>query len=255
MKQAMVFAAGLGTRLKPLTNHIPKALVEIGGKPLLQYVLEKLHDAAFERVVINVHHFPEQIIKWLNNHDNYAMDICVSCEEAEPLETGGGIRKAFPLFDSDSPILIHNVDVMSNANFNDLWEQAQGNDATLLVSRRQTKRYLLFDDNMLLRGWTNIETKALKSPIEGLLVENCSMLAFSGIHVISPSLFSPLAVAPERFSIIDFYLHYCATMKFRGIDMENLQMLDCGKPDALAKAEQMLSENLFNPYYNSYVVE
>lgn len=255
MKQAMVFAAGLGTRLKPLTNHIPKALVEIGGKPLLQHVLEKLREAAFERVVINVHHFPEQIINWLDSHDNYAMDICVSHEEAALLDTGGGIRKALPMFDSDSPILIHNVDVLSNADFSNLWEQAQGNDATLLVSWRQTKRYLLFDDNMLLRGWTNIETKEVKSPIERLQTDRCRMLAFSGIHVISPSLFPLLVAAPKRFSIIDFYLRYCATVKLRGIEMKNLQMLDCGKPNALAKAEQMLSEDLFNPYHNSHKVE
>lgn len=251
MKQAMVFAAGLGTRLKPLTNHVPKALVEIGGKPLLLHVLEKLRDAAFERVVINVHHFPEQIINWLAHYDNHVMDICVSREDEEPLETGGGIRKALSLFDAGSPILIHNVDVMSNADFNYLWEQAQGNDATLLVSWRQTKRYLLFDDNMLLRGWTNIETKAVKSPIEGLQIESCRKLAFSGIHIISPSVYPLLTAAPERFSIIDFYLHHCATLKIQGVNMENLQMLDCGKPDALAKAEQMLSKNLFNPHQNS----
>lgn len=251
MKQAMVFAAGLGTRLKPLTNHVPKALVEIGGKPLLLHVLEKLRDAAFERVVINVHHFPEQIINWLAHYDNHAMDICVSREDEEPLETGGGIRKALPLFDAGSPILIHNVDVMSNADFNYLWEQAQRNDATLLVSWRQTKRYLLFDDNMLLRGWTNIETKAVKSPIEGLQIESCRKLAFSGIHIISPSVYPLLTAAPERFSIIDFYLYHCATLKIQGVNMENLQMLDCGKPDALAKAEQMLSKDLFNPHQNS----
>ena len=154
MKQVMIFAAGLGTRLKPLTDTMPKALVRVGGKPLLWHVIMKLKAAGYERMVINVHHFADQIIDYLESNGNFGVDIRISDERDGLLETGGGIKKALPLFDPESPILIHNVDILSNLDFNTLPTDAP----LLVVSPRQTKRYLLFDEALRLQGWTNIET-------------------------------------------------------------------------------------------------
>ena len=182
MKQAMIFAAGLGTRLKPLTDTMPKALVKVGGQPLLWHVVQKLKAAGFERIVVNVHHFAQQIVDYLAVNDNLGLDIRISDETSGLLETGGGIKKALPLFDPSEPILIHNVDILSNLDLtgglSPVCEagEAHGDcplcesnpDALLLVSQRKTKRYLLFDDEMILDGWTNIETGEVRSPYKGL---------------------------------------------------------------------------------------
>ena len=161
MKQAMIFAAGLGTRLKPLTDTMPKALVRVGGQPLIWHVIQKLKQAGYERIVVNVHHFASQIVTYLEDNHNFGLDIRISDETSALLETGGGIKKALPLFDANEPILIHNVDILSNLDLNALPMDAP----LLVVSQRQTKRYLMFDDTMRLHGWTNIETGALKGPI------------------------------------------------------------------------------------------
>lgn len=161
MRQAMIFAAGLGTRLKPLTDTMPKALVPVGGQPLLYHVVMRLKEAGFERIVVNVHHFADQIIDYLKVNENFGLDIRISDEREQLLETGGGIKKAMPLFDPNSPILIHNVDILSNLDLRRLPMDAP----LLVVSQRQTKRYLLFDDDMRLQGWTNIETGELKGPV------------------------------------------------------------------------------------------
>ena len=143
--QAMIFAAGLGTRLKPLTDTKPKALVEVGGKPLLWHVIHRLRQAGFGRIVINVHHFASQIVDYVHAHDDFGLDIRISNEQETLLDTGGGIRHAAPLFDADSPVLIHNVDILSSVDLKQLYEAAGDADAALLVSERTTKRYLLFD--------------------------------------------------------------------------------------------------------------
>ena len=164
----MIFAAGLGTRLKPLTDTMPKALVPVAGQPLLWHVIQKLKSAGYERIVVNVHHFAQQIIDYLQANNNFGLDIRISDETSGLLETGGGIRKALPLFDQDSPILIHNVDILSNVDLTAL----PTNAPLLVVSQRQTKRYLLFDDDLRLQGWTNIETGEKKGPVADV---QCSM--------------------------------------------------------------------------------
>lgn len=225
----MIFAAGLGTRLRPLTDRMPKALVPVGGQPLLWHIIMKLRQAGFQRLVVNVHHFAEQIIDYLSANDNFGLDIRISDESGGLLETGGGIRKALPLFDSTSPILIHNVDILSNLNLTEVYEKAATSnaDALLVVSQRQTKRYLLFDDDMLLRGWTNIETGEVK----GRLAER--QLAFSGIHVLRPTVAPLLADWPERFPIMDFYLKTCGSHPIGGYEAQELKLLDVGKLDTL----------------------
>lgn len=237
MKQAMIFAAGLGTRLKPLTDTMPKALVTVGGKPLIWHVVMKLKAAGFERIVVNVHHFAEQIVDYLAAHDNFGLDIRISDETAGLLETGGGIKKALSLFDPDSPILIHNVDILSNVDLPSLYNLATV-DALLLVSQRKTKRYLLFDDALILRGWTNIET----GEVRGQMPSDPRQLAFSGIHVIGPRVFPLFDEMPDRFSIIDFYLKYCHQCAFHGYEKKDLQLMDVGKLDTLEQAETFIKQ-------------
>ena len=224
----MIFAAGLGTRLKPLTDTMPKALVRVGGQPLLWHVIMKLKAAGYERLVVNVHHFAQQIIDYLAENRNFGLDIRISDESDQLLETGGGIKKALPLFDPAEPILIHNVDILSNLDLS-----ALPTDAPLLVvSQRKTKRYLQFDDEMRLVGWKNIETGEVKGR------EGCS-LAFSGIHMFHPSLAPLLNEWPDRFPIMDFYLKACADHLIRGYEATDLRLLDVGKLDSLEQAEQL----------------
>ena len=238
----MIFAAGLGTRLKPLTDTMPKALVRVGDKPLLAHVILKLKAAGFERIVVNVHHFAQQIVDYLRENDSFGVDIRISDETEKLLETGGGIKKALPLFDADSPILIHNVDILSNVDLRELYEYAEDGhlDAMLLVSWRKTKRYLLFDNEMLLDGWTNIETGEVKSPYKGLDPSTLKQYAFSGIHILSPSVFPLFDTMPDRFGIIDFYLKYCHQRAFLGEVKKDLRLLDVGKLETLQEAEEFL---------------
>ena len=254
MKQAMIFAAGLGTRLKPLTDTMPKALVRVGGQPLLWHVIQKLKAVGYERIVVNVHHFAEQIVDYLKANDNFGLDIRISDETNGLLETGGGIKKALPLFDPSEPILIHNVDILSNLDLtgglSPVCEagEAHGDcplcesnpDALLLVSQRKTKRYLLFDDEMILDGWTNIETGEVRSPYKGLDPSDCKRLAFSGIHMIWPRVYPLFNEMPERFGIIDFYLKFCHQCAFLGYEQKDLRLLDVGKLETLEQAEQFL---------------
>ena len=227
----MIFAAGLGTRLKPLTDTMPKALVTVGGMPLIWHVIMKLKAAGYERIVVNVHHFAQQIVDYLAANGNFGLDIRISDETGGLLETGGGIRKALSLFDPMSPILIHNVDILSNLNLAAL----PADETVLVVSERKTKRYLQFDDTMRLVGWKNIETGEVKG-------REARSLAFSGIHVLEPSMFPLLEDWPQRFPIMDFYLAVCNQQLIRGYEACNLRLLDVGKLDTLEQAELFLKQ-------------
>ena len=241
MMQAMIFAAGLGTRLKPLTDRLPKALVSVGGEPLLKRVIFQLKDAGFTRIVVNVHHFSQQIIDYLRENNNFGMDIRISDESDKLLETGGGIKKAWPLFDQTEPILIHNVDILSNVNLQKFYQNAPL-AARLLVSERKTKRYLLFDDTMRLVGWTNIETGEVKSPYPHLNPKDYQMYAFSGIHMVAPSLFPLMEDEPDKFPIMDFYLRHCDKVRIEGYVKNDLKLMDVGKQETLKEAEAFLKE-------------
>lgn len=242
----MIFAAGLGTRLKPLTDTMPKALVPVASQPLLWHVVQKLKAAGFERIVVNVHHFAQQIIDYLQANNNFGLDVRISDETDGLLETGGGIKKALPLFDASSPVLIHNVDILSNVDLQALYAFAEqsATDALLLVSRRKTKRYLLFDDEYLLDGWTNIETGEVRSPYPSLDPTELKQLAFSGIHVLSPRVFPLFDEMPSRFGIIDFYLKYCHQCAFLGYEKKDLRLMDVGKLGTLSEAEAFLQDVL-----------
>lgn len=243
----MILAAGLGTRLKPLTDTMPKALVPVGGKPLLDLNIRKLQAQGYDRFVVNIHHFAQQIVDYVGQQD-YAPLVRFSDETEALLETGGGLKKAAPLFVDDEPVLIHNVDILDNVDYDWFSRQHQADeDAVLLVSRRKTKRYLLFDNAMRLMGWKNVETGEIKSPYEyirrtGLSQhgEPLNMFAFSGIHSFSPRLFPLMDRFPERFSIIDFYLSVCHRSHIVGLVKDDLKVLDVGKLDSLHEAEEFL---------------
>lgn len=245
MKQAMVFAAGLGTRLRPLTDTMPKALVEVQGKPLLLHVLEKLKVSGYERIVVNVYHFADQIITYLKANDNFGLDIHISDERNLLLDTGGGLKKAAPLFKPNLPVLVHNVDILSNARFDYLekaFEEMGDMDATLLVSARQTKRYLVFGQQQMsthlpcypLQGWTNVETQEVKpATLNAAMLSEKHLWAFSGIHLIHPRLLQTMETWPEKFSITDFYIKECTRARIGGLLQEGLTVTDVGKVDTL----------------------
>lgn len=241
--KAMIFAAGLGTRLKPLTDHMPKALVPVAGRPMLEHVILKLKEAGFDEIVVNVHHFAEQIVDFLKANDSFGVKIHISDETECLLDTGGGIKKAASFFTGDEPFLVHNVDILSDTDLRSLYEYhlTSGNDATLLVSPRKTVRYLLFDERRRLCGWVNKET--LQTKPEGFVYqpELHKEYAFSGIHVISPVLLNYMGDGwTGKFSIMDFYLQACRVARLGGYIREDLHLIDIGKPETLAKAEDFM---------------
>ena len=238
--KAMIFAAGLGTRLKPLTDHMPKALVPVAGKPMLEHVINKLIAAGVDGIVINVHHFAQQIIDFLKEKDNFGIQIWISDETGELLETGGGIKKAAPYF--NEPFVVHKADILSNLDLKAMYDfhVASGNDATLLVSPRKTVRYLLLNEENKLCGWVNKET--LQTKPEGFVYqpEVQKEYAFGGIHIISPSLFKYMEEWTDKFSIMDFYLQTCQQAQLGGFIKEDLQLIDIGKLETLTKAEEFI---------------
>ena len=253
---AMIFAAGLGTRLKPYTDDHPKAMVEVAGRPMIAHQMEKFRQAGFQRVVINVHHFAEQIIDYVKAHDGFGLDVAFSDERGKLLDTGGGIRKALPLFDSDRPILIHNVDIFSNADLAALYQTHidYDNEASLLVSQRDTSRYLIFDDKDHLMAWKNMKTGEVRTAYDGqqqALADlnrdgmGYRLRAFAGIHVISPTLFPLLQASEEVFSIINFYWQHTANHRIRCVEAtQDFRWVDAGKPEALPKAAEVARDTL-----------
>lgn len=234
MRKAMVLAAGLGTRLRPLTDNKPKALVEAGGKTLLEHTLLKLKEAGFGFIVVNVHHFAWQITEFLRTNDNFGLHVEISDESGMLLDTGGAIKKACPLFEG-SPFLIHNVDIMSNADLAALYDEQSTRNAAalLLVSKRESSRKLLFAGDGRLCGWRNGTTGETKLPWGNKTPCLTQDFAFSGIHVFSPSLYRRMAKYPDKFSIIDFYLDACKEETVYASIHDKLKLLDVGKPDTL----------------------
>lgn len=241
----MILAAGLGTRLKPLTDTMPKALVPVAGKPMLEHLILKLKAAGFNEIIINVHHFANQIKDFLEANGNFGMKIAVSDETGLLLETGGGIKKAMGLLtlpNQEEDVLIHNVDILSDFDLQELidfHEKSAGNKATLLVSKRITSRYLLCDKTNRLVGWINKNTHEVK-PAELHYEENLyNEYAYSGIQIISSSIAGRM---PEgRFPIMDFYLSHCNELDIRCYPA-NARILDIGKLDSLTEAEEFIKE-------------
>ena len=246
--KAMIFAAGLGTRLKPITDSMPKALVPVEGKALLERVMRKLMDAGSDSFVVNVHHFPDQIKDFLAANDNFGAKVAVSDEQPDVLETGGGILNARNLIreagDEDG-FLVHNVDILSNLDVRSFVSQVRPEAlATLLVSERQTQRYFLFNDEMRLVGWTNIATGEVRSPFPDLDVEKCHKYAFAGVHYISDKVFEVMEDLgyEGRFPIVDFYLKAAGTHPIYGVAPAGLKLMDVGKISTLESCRSFLAE-------------
>ena len=252
----MIFAAGLGTRLKPLTNTLPKALVPLAGKTLLQWQIEKLKAAGIRDIVVNIHHFPDMIINYLKDNDNFGCNIQVSDERDMLLETGGGLRKAEEKFrslgvqefrSSNEGILICNVDILSNIDIPTLLQSYNPNEmGVVVVSERETQRYLLFNEKNRLCGWTNIATGEVRGPIANYQSPITNrQLAFSGMQVLSPRIFDCMDEVVkqkgEKFSLIDLYLSIAQKEILRAYIPENYRMMDVGKINQLSEAESFAS--------------
>lgn len=238
--KGMIFAAGLGTRLRPLTNTMPKALVPVGGVPMLQRVLCKLRDAGIGPIVVNVHHFAADVERFLRDNAFFGADVLLSPEFPEPFETGGAIKHAATLLEGDR-FLVHNVDILSNLDLH--WFAAQDapeNLATLLVTVKDSDRYLLFDDEMRLAGWQNVKTGEVKSPyLPDFDPSAYHRYSFTGIHILSPEVLPLMASWPDRFSIIDFYLSLAASGRIKAVlAPSDLRLIDIGTPEALKEAEK-----------------
>lgn len=204
--KAMIFAAGMGTRLKPYTDNLPKALVEINGKPMLFHAVNKLLKYGFDDIIVNVHHFSEKIISYINNFE-FAKYIIISDESADLLDTGGGLVKASNLLEGKESFLIYNVDVLSNINLTELYQYHINNNsiATLAVKNRNSSRKLLFDENLILCGRKdekNNTTQVYRNS------QQINEYAFSGIHIINPDIFNKTELKGS-FPIMKVYLDLC----------------------------------------------
>ena len=244
---AMILAAGLGTRLKALTQDKPKALVELNGKPLLQHCIENLIANGFYHIVINVHHFGEQIIDLINQHQFDAV-IQISDERDLLMDTGGGIVKATPLFKDSKAVLVHNVDIISDVNLRDMSQQFldSKDDAWLLTQDRETNRKLLFDDEDQLVGWMNKSEGSFKwvhpendGPSTGSGTCSYQEMAFSGLHFFRSDLFAEFEIKPQ--SVIDLYLNLAKTNRIISKPIQPDYWFDLGKPEQLQAAENYLN--------------
>lgn len=250
--KAMIFAAGLGTRLKPITDTLPKALVPVGGRPLIDHVCRRLADSGISEGVVNIHHFADKVEEWVRTQD--IMTLEVSDERQQLLETGGAVLHARRLLEGCGSFLVHNVDILSNADLRWLASQVRPESlATLLVSRRESSRFFLFDpQTMRLVGWKNSLTGECIMADEGICADRCLQFAFSGIHVLSDRVFAIMdeyvkekslpsdSLRGVRFPIRDFYLWAARKHAIYGTVAENLELIDVGKLDTLEKAEKFL---------------
>ncbi|MEO0468062.1 MAG: nucleotidyltransferase family protein [Bacteroidota bacterium] len=239
--KAMLFSAGLGTRLRPLTNDRPKALVEVGEKSLLEWNLLRLKSFGITEVVVNVHHFADLMIDFLHRHQNFGLNLHISDERDLLLETGGGLQFAAPLLRGNEPILLCNVDILTSLNPHTFlaYHQQQQGLATLAVRQRETSRYLLWDRDMRLVGWQNVKTDEIR--MSRPQTTNWQAWAFSGYHIIEPDILK-LIEEEGKFSIIDVYLRLAREHNIFAWDHSADAWLDVGKPHNIPLAEAMISD-------------
>jgi NDP-sugar pyrophosphorylase family protein len=238
--KAMIFAAGLGSRLRPLTDNLPKALIPVNQKPLLEHVILKLRSEGIEKVIINTHHFADKIESYLKENAYFDLDITLS-HEKKLLDTGGGLKKAAWFFD-DSPFIIHNVDVLSDISLSQLLNKQLEQDtlATLAVKHRRTTRYLLFDHAGWLTGRQANEQIFPAKPDWDMV--DCQKYSFLGMHIVSPRIFR-FFPEEDTFSILDLYLNAAATgEKISYVVPKHTYWYDLGRQENLVEAEQMLSK-------------
>jgi N-acetyl-alpha-D-muramate 1-phosphate uridylyltransferase len=231
--KAMILAAGLGTRLKPFTENHPKALFPVNGKSLLQRNIEYLHSFGVTDIIVNVHHFADQIIKILKDNNGWGTTITISDETSEVLETGGGLKKAAHYFEnSTEPFVLMNADILTNLDIAAMLEYHKSTNAlaTLAITDRATSRYLLFNESNTLCGWLNDKTGEQKGNAG-------NKKAFSGIHILSPKIFS-LITEQGKFSMIDLYVRLSQTEQIKGFDHSTGILVDVGKPENVPFAEE-----------------
>lgn len=231
-------AAGLGTRLYPLTSDKPKALVELNGVTLLERAIRKVSELNPSEIVVNIHHFGDQVLDFLQHTHNFNLPIVVSDERAQLLDTGGAILKARDLLGNSEPFLVYNVDVLSSIDLKALWafHQEKNGLATLAVRERITDRYLLFNERMELSGWRNKKTG------EEILARSAKILkelAFCGIQIIQPEIFAKITES-GRFSVIQLYLRLAQQEQIYGYHDTSDLWMDLGKPEHLAAAEKIV---------------
>ena len=239
--KAMILAAGKGTRLKPLTDHLPKALVKVNGTPLLEILVDKLKKTGVNEIIINVHYLADQIIDFIKSKNSFGIKIEISHEKEELLDTGGGLKKAAWFFNNNAPFILHNVDVISNIDFNKMLDSHIKSNAfiTLAVRNRKSSRYFLFNDKNALCGWRNTKTN------EQIIIQNfehISELAFSGIHIISPNIFKHIS-EEGKFSIVKSYLNLSTKYLIQAYNHNNDFWFDIGKPENLKNAQSFLNQN------------
>jgi len=237
--KAMLFAAGLGTRLKPFTDHHPKALAEVNGKTLLEHNLRYLQAFGIEDVIINVHHFADQIEEVLNDHGGFGSWVTISDERDEVLETGGGLKRAAHYFEGEEDFVVMNVDVLTKLDLGKMIDahRQSGALATLAVMQRPSSRQLLFDEELVLCGWENVQTRQQRLSRNSDIMEQ---RAFSGVQVLSAALLQSIH-QQGKFSIIDVYLEAAKTQVIKGFDHSGNVFLDVGKPESLEQAALLFS--------------
>ena len=235
--KAMLFAAGLGTRLKPFTDHNPKALVEVNNKTLLEHNIRYLQRFGIYEVVVNVHHFAEKIENTLFEHDSFGSEITVSDERNEILETGGGLKKAASFFEGEDNFVVMNVDVLTNLDLGKMIATHEGGEAmgTLAVMNRDSSRHFLFDDAMRLSGWVNNKTNEKRISRD---VQPLNPFAFSGIQVLSQSVLKDIPFE-GKFSLVDLYLYLAKDHLLKGYDHTGNLFIDVGKPESIEQAEYL----------------
>jgi N-acetyl-alpha-D-muramate 1-phosphate uridylyltransferase len=242
IQSAMILAAGLGSRLKPWTDHHPKALAIVNGKSLLQRNIEYLQNFGITDVVVNVHHFADQIINAIQENNGWGSHVTISDETNEVLETGGGLLKAQELLQQYENFVLMNCDILTNLDLQKMMAVHLANKAlaTIAIVNRATSRYLLFNQEMEMVGWRNVKTDEEKLPAKQKL-DNQQIptpYAFSGIHILHQSIFNKINFT-GKFSMIDLYLDLCSTENIVGYNHTNDLVLDVGKPEAIAQAEKL----------------
>ncbi len=241
--KAMILAAGLGTRLRPLTNYHPKALIPVNDIPLLEIVIRRLKHFGVKDIIVNVHHFAEQIISFLEKNHHFDINIVVSDERDQLLNTGGGLKKAGWFFEDGAPFLLCNTDILSNLDLHKFYQAHLASDAlvTLAVRKRETSRYLIFSEDKKMQGWVNVKSgkMILRRSHQG----NCQLMGFSGLHIIDPKIFDMMP-KEDAFSIIDVYLDLASENNLMSYEEDASVWLDVGKPENLAKAALLLNHIL-----------
>lgn len=251
----MIFAAGLGTRLRPLTDHCPKALVKVGDKPMLQHTIEHLKAHGFDEIIINIHYLGNQIKEFLQEHHHFGIRIEISDETEQVLETGGGLWKAKDFFDDHQSFLVCNADVFTNINLTEFYHFNKNNEAiaSLAVRNRASSRYLLFDDENILFGWENVKKNEVKIPrkirrdaaVEEKIQANNGTyplheFAFSGYQILSPEIFATCK-RDGVFSMVDWYLDICNEHTIKAYHHDEDNWIDIGSPEQLEKANALIS--------------